>query len=149
MCGAFVTCKKLQTEQLDGESDTSNTQQCNTSSQDTHCQRNASLTSSLWSHPRKHPLCFVHVALFDSYSKGEAFIDALSPSQRSNVAETDPRRQSMLPTPAQTSYIEDGYNITRTDAPKDLGGRLCLNCARTTPELPYHVSRDLRAPNVS
>ena len=35
-----------------------------------------------------------------------------------------------------SSYIEDGYNITRTDAPKDLGGRLRLNCARTTPELP-------------
>jgi hypothetical protein len=34
-------------------------------------------------------------------------------------------------------YIEDGYNITLTDAPKDLGGRLRLNCARTTPELPW------------
>lgn len=34
------------------------------------------------------------------------------------------------------SYIEDGYSITLTDAPKDLGGRLRLNCARTTPELP-------------
>lgn len=26
--------------------------------------------------------------------------------------------------------------MTRTEAPKDLGGRLRLNCARTTPELP-------------
>lgn len=33
-------------------------------------------------------------------------------------------------------YIEDGYNMTLTDAPNDLGGRLRLNCARTTPELP-------------
>jgi hypothetical protein len=39
-------------------------------------------------------------------------------------------------TPTRPSYIEDGYSITRTDAPKDLGGRLRLNCARTTPELP-------------
>ena len=35
-----------------------------------------------------------------------------------------------------TAHIEDGYNITLTDAPKDLGGRLCRNCARTTPEFP-------------
>jgi hypothetical protein len=42
-----------------------------------------------------------------------------------------------LPEPSiHSPYIEDGYNITRTDAPKDLGGRLRLNCARTTPELP-------------
>lgn len=42
-----------------------------------------------------------------------------------------------LPKPSiHSSHIEDGYNITRTDAPKDLGGRLRLNCARTTPELP-------------
>jgi hypothetical protein len=36
----------------------------------------------------------------------------------------------------QSAYIEEGYNITLTDAPNDLGGRLCLNCALTTPELP-------------
>ena len=33
-------------------------------------------------------------------------------------------------------YMEEGYSITRTEAPKERGGRLCLNCARTTPELP-------------
>lgn len=43
---------------------------------------------------------------------------------------------SMHPNSNPSSYIEDGYNITLTDAPKDLGGRLRLNCARTTPELP-------------
>lgn len=32
--------------------------------------------------------------------------------------------------------MDDGYNITLTEAPNDLGGRLRLNCARTTPELP-------------
>ena len=32
--------------------------------------------------------------------------------------------------------IADGYNMTLTDAPNDFGGRLCLNCALTTPELP-------------
>ncbi len=32
--------------------------------------------------------------------------------------------------------MDDGYNITLTDAPNDLGGRLRLNCALTTPELP-------------
>jgi len=42
----------------------------------------------------------------------------------------------MHPNSNPSSYIEDGYNITLTDAPKDLGGRLRLNCARTTPELP-------------
>lgn len=26
--------------------------------------------------------------------------------------------------------------MTRTEAPKDRGGRLCLNCARTDPEFP-------------
>ncbi len=43
---------------------------------------------------------------------------------------------STHPNSDPSSYIEDGYNITLTDAPKDLGGRLRLNCARTTPELP-------------
>lgn len=33
--------------------------------------------------------------------------------------------------------------MMRTMAPRDLGGRLCLNCARTTPELP--VGGDLSA----
>ena len=42
-----------------------------------------------------------------------------------------------LQTPSHPSYIEDGYSITRTDAPKDFGGRLRLNCARTTPEFPW------------
>jgi hypothetical protein len=36
--------------------------------------------------------------------------------------------------------MDEGYNITRTEAPKDFGGRLCLNCARTTPELPASSS---------
>ena len=38
-------------------------------------------------------------------------------------------------------YIEDGYNIILTDAPKDFGGRLRLNCARTTPEFPVHSNQ--------
>lgn len=45
----------------------------------------------------------------------------------------------MVNRPIQTNcpiYIDDGYNIIRTDAPKDLGGRLRLNCALTIPELP-------------
>lgn len=47
--------------------------------------------------------------------------------------------------PNQSSYIEDGYSITRTDAPKDLGGRFRLNCARTTPERPGdHIRRILK-----
>ena len=33
-------------------------------------------------------------------------------------------------------YIDDGYNITLTEAPNDFGGRLRRNCALTTPELP-------------
>lgn len=33
-------------------------------------------------------------------------------------------------------YIEDGYNMTLTDAPNDRGGRLLVNLARTTPLLP-------------
>ena len=32
--------------------------------------------------------------------------------------------------------MEDGYNMTLTEAPKDLGGRLRRNCALTMPELP-------------
>lgn len=32
--------------------------------------------------------------------------------------------------------MEDGYNMMRTVAPKDFGGRLLRNCALTTPELP-------------
>ena len=43
----------------------------------------------------------------------------------------------MRPTPNQSSYIEDGYNMILTEAPKDLGGRLFLNLARTMPELPW------------
>lgn len=42
-----------------------------------------------------------------------------------------------LPSPTgKHNYIEEGYNITRTEAPKDLGGRFRRNCALTTPELP-------------
>lgn len=33
----------------------------------------------------------------------------------------------------------EGYSMTRTVAPKDLGGRLLRNCARTTPELPSKI----------
>lgn len=43
----------------------------------------------------------------------------------------------MQPTPEPSTYIEDGYNIILTDAPKVLGGRLFLNCARTMPLLPF------------
>lgn len=32
--------------------------------------------------------------------------------------------------------MDDGYNIIRSEAPNDLGGRLCRNLALTTPELP-------------
>lgn len=38
--------------------------------------------------------------------------------------------------PNPRTYIEEGYSITRTDAPKDLVGRGEVNLARTTPELP-------------
>jgi hypothetical protein len=40
---------------------------------------------------------------------------------------------------SESIYIEDGYNMTLTDAPNDFGGRLRLNCARTTPELPVSI----------
>jgi hypothetical protein len=33
-------------------------------------------------------------------------------------------------------YIDEGYSITRTEAPKDFVGRGEVNLARTTPELP-------------
>lgn len=33
-------------------------------------------------------------------------------------------------------YIDEGYSMTRTEAPKDLEGRGEVNLARTTPELP-------------
>lgn len=39
-------------------------------------------------------------------------------------------------TTRKRNHIELGYSITRTLAPKDLGGRLWLNFALTTPELP-------------
>lgn len=43
----------------------------------------------------------------------------------------------------QDSHIELGYSIILTIAPKLFGGRLFLNRARTTPELPVIVSVDL------
>jgi hypothetical protein len=46
---------------------------------------------------------------------------------------------SALPTPAENptcTYIEEGYSMMRTEAPKDLVGRGLENLARTTPELP-------------
>ena len=39
-----------------------------------------------------------------------------------------------------TAHMDEGYSITRTEAPKERGGRLRLNCARTTPELPRSKS---------
>jgi hypothetical protein len=33
-------------------------------------------------------------------------------------------------------YIDEGYSMTRTEAPKDFEGRGWANLARTTPELP-------------
>ena len=41
-----------------------------------------------------------------------------------------------LKPPTATVYIDEGYSMIRTEAPKDFGGRLWRNCARTTPELP-------------
>jgi hypothetical protein len=72
---------------------------------------------------------FIH-----STSKGYALIAASDQRPNQSISST------ILPFHATnskpSSYIEDGYSITLTDAPKDLGGRLFLNCARTTPELP-------------
>ena len=43
----------------------------------------------------------------------------------------------LLATPFQTiHYINEGYSITRTEAPKDFVGSGEVNLARTTPELP-------------
>lgn len=62
------------------------------------------------------------------------FINLLPPPSLFHAAEEQLQKN---PAPAKTSaYMEDGYNITLTDAPNDLGGRLRLNCARTTPEFP-------------
>lgn len=41
-----------------------------------------------------------------------------------------------IPKDRRGNYIEEGYSMTRTEAPKDLGGRLLRNLARTTPLLP-------------
>ena len=51
-----------------------------------------------------------------------------------------PASQATFP-PCLTSlyYIDEGYSITLTDAPNDFGGKLCRNCALTTPELPKNV----------
>lgn len=45
-----------------------------------------------------------------------------------------------------STYIEEGYNMIRTDAPNDLGGRLRLNCALTMPELPVTVLVSINSP---
>lgn len=37
-------------------------------------------------------------------------------------------------------YIDEGYSMTRTEAPKDLEGRGEVNLARTTPEFPEEMS---------
>lgn len=37
---------------------------------------------------------------------------------------------------SKPSYIDEGYSMTRTEAPKDFVGRGEVNLARTTPELP-------------
>jgi hypothetical protein len=36
-------------------------------------------------------------------------------------------------------YIDEGYSMIRTEAPKDLEGRGLVNLARTTPELPVSI----------
>jgi hypothetical protein len=72
-------------------------------------------------------------ALFEGYQQGYALI-AARPSDRIEAFINHHHFHATNSEPS--SYIEDGYNITLTDAPKDLGGRLRLNCARTTPELP-------------
>lgn len=48
---------------------------------------------------------------------------------------SSPRASVHSPRP-HDPQIELGYSITLTLAPKLLGGRLCLNFARTTPEFP-------------
>jgi hypothetical protein len=76
-------------------------------------------------------ICFIR------FATSKALYSLLPQFQRSNYGTSSTIVHPMRPTPAKpSSYIEDGYNITLTDAPKDLGGRLRLNCARTTPELP-------------
>ena len=55
---------------------------------------------------------------------------------------TQPKRQGgnvLNITKRNLYHTELGYSMTRTDAPKDFGGRLWLNEARTTPEFPNHV----------
>jgi hypothetical protein len=61
---------------------------------------------------------------------------ALIPCHRSNRIPAYRQPSSHAINSMQSAYIEEGYNITLTDAPNDLGGRLCRNCALTTPELP-------------
>ena len=46
----------------------------------------------------------------------------------------------------QGNYIALGYNMTRTEAPNDLGGRLLRKEARTTPEFPVHTVSPLPPP---
>jgi hypothetical protein len=50
-----------------------------------------------------------------------------------NHDETDDTPNSVLVPPI---YIEEGYSIMRTEAPKERAGRGVENLARTTPELP-------------
>ena len=39
--------------------------------------------------------------------------------------------------------MDEGYNMTRIEAPKERGGRLCLNWARTAPEFPRSKLRQI------
>lgn len=73
---------------------------------------------------------------FVCYQQGSALILLPHSSEPKAVFISTVHRK---PTPVKPSYIEDGYSIILTDAPKDLGGRLRRNCARTTPELPRKI----------
>jgi hypothetical protein len=67
---------------------------------------------------------------FEARSNPDASL-CLSPSRRTHALTPHLSRSP--------SQIDDGYNITLTEAPNDRGGRLCRNFALTTPELPAVV----------
>ena len=52
------------------------------------------------------------------------------------LALTDARIAPTTNSVRKKTYIDEGYSMIRTEAPKDLAGRGWVNFARTTPELP-------------
>ena len=79
--------------------------------------------------------------------EGGSFINPCPVLCSSRNENPSSQTNSIIPDTPERNFhqIEEGYNMTRTEAPKDFVGRGEENLARTTPELPRDGKTEVSA----